>query len=61
MKGCGQDAVGEDPDAGGAQHGSAELLAKGSGIVTVLGVGIKELFVAGGVEAGSRVMGGQPR
>ena len=50
VKGAGKNSIGEDPHAGGAQHGCAQLFAECSGIFTVLGVGIEELFVAGGVE-----------
>src|SRR6202034_1566059 len=54
VKGGGKDSIRENPHTGGAQHGSAELLAKGSGIVTVLGIGQKELFIARGVEGGKQ-------
>ncbi len=54
VKGAGKDSIGEDPHAGGAQHGCAQLFAESSGIFTVLGVGIEELFVAGGVETGNQ-------
>ena len=44
-------SIGEDPHAGGAQHGCAQLFAECAGIFAVLGVGVEELLVAGGVEA----------
>ena len=50
MKSAGKNSIGEDPHAGGTQHGCAKLFAKRSGIFAVPGVGIEELFVAGGVE-----------
>ena len=62
MKGGGNDSVGENPHTGGAQHGCAKLFTEGSGIVTVLGVGVERAvrsWRSRGQEAA--LWAGQPR
>jgi len=54
MKGGGDYSVRENSHAGGAQQGCAELLAKSSGTMAILGICIEELLIAGGVKCGKQ-------